>query len=221
MYPLNILSEEIYPIIGQNLTDTPYYIDLSINNPKIHTNMLTHKQRELNKYINLKLKQEGKNWGVSSYLENREPMLNKYPQMKKEKRYYHLGADIILPLNAKLYAPLNSQVVNSFYEEGDGNYGGCIILKHKIKEEVFYTLFGHLNKDNLPQINTRFNKGDVIGFIGDFEVNGNWFHHTHLQVLTPLAYNNGWISKGYCSEKDLSFIDKFCPNPLFLLRIKT
>ena len=138
--------------------------------------------------------------------------------MVAENRIYHLGVDVTGPLGTDVYAPLPGEVVQSYYEEGDGNYGALIVLKHNINDCTFYSLYGHLNRSILPKVGTKVNKGEKFAKIGDFNENGNWFHHVHLQVFTEKGYNDGWVSKGYCSGKDLPRISKLCPNPIFLLR---
>ena len=155
---------------------------------------------------------------VSGYLEDRTPVLKKYPQMVKEKRIYHLGVDVSAPLGTELYAPLNGEVVMAEYEEGDGNYGGMIVLKHNVNGVVFYSLYGHLNRSILPALGTEFKRGEKFAKLGDFNENGNWFYHTHLQVLTEDGYTNGWAHKGYCSLNDIITIDRYCPNPIFMLK---
>jgi len=158
-------------------------------------------------------------WGLAAYLEDRKTVLADYPQMQAEQRFFHLGLDIIVPLNTPLYAPLDAVVQESGYEEGDGNYGGNVLLRHDSPHfESFYSLYGHLNKAQLPAPGTEFTAGDAFAKIGDFHENGNWFYHTHLQVITQKGYEQGWVSKGYCSANDLIVMDGICPSPLSLFR---
>ena len=42
------------------------------------------------------------------------------------------------------------------------------------------------------------------------------FYHTHLQVITRKGYDEGWVSKGYCTARDLAVMDGICPSPLSL-----
>ena len=159
-------------------------------------------------------------WGVSSYLEDRRTILSHYPQMKEEQRYYHLGLDIIVPLGTALHAPLDSVVEQSGYEQGKGNYGGNVLLRHDSPcFDTFYSLYGHLNRESLPAKGDEFKAGQVFARIGDFHENGDWFYHTHLQVITRKGLDQGWVSKGYCSAKDLAQIDRLCPSPLSLFRV--
>lgn len=218
IYPFNILREDIFPIFGNQFNELPAYINLSIDNDSVDNICKNQTQREFNDYMISEMNKVGKRTALSGYLEDRTSLLRKYPQMVNENRVYHLGVDISAPLGTNIYAPLTGEVVEAYYEEGDGNYGGLIVLRHNIENCIFYSLYGHLNKTVLPSVGTIINKGDIFARLGDFEENGNWFHHTHLQVLTEKGYNEGWISKGYCSPKDFTTIDRYCPNPIFLLR---
>jgi len=159
-------------------------------------------------------------WGVSSYLESRERILSDCPQMVKEQRFYHLGLDIIVPLGTPLHAPLAATVKESGYEAGEGNYGGYVLLQHESPEfETFYSLYGHLGRESLPAPGTMYRAGKAFARIGDFHENGNWFYHTHLQIITAQGLEQGYLSKGYCSATDLTDIDRLCPAPLTLFRI--
>ena len=159
-------------------------------------------------------------WGVSSYLENRETVLSQCPQMVEEQRFYHLGLDIIVPLGTPLHAPLDAKVVESGYEAGEGNYGGHVLLMHQSPLfETFYSFYGHLNRGKLPVIGTELRAADVFAYIGDFHENGNWFYHTHFQVITQKGIDQGYLSKGYCAARDLALMDGLCPSPLSLFKI--
>lgn len=218
IYPFNLLNEEIYPIFGNKITGLPTFIDLSKNNKNVDEICNNYTQKEFNDYMISEMNNHGTKWAVSGYLEDRTTLLKKYPQMVNENRVFHLGLDITAPLNTEIFSILDAEVVISEYESGDGNYGGMLVLKHNINDYIFYTLYGHLNVKYLPNIGTNIKKGDIIGKLGDFNENGNWFYHTHLQVLTEIGYKNGWVHKGYCSDKDLPYIGNLCPNPIFLLK---
>ena len=132
----------------------------------------------------------------------------------------HLGLDIIVPLGTPLHAPLNGIVAESGYESGEGNYGGFVLLRHDSQYfQSFYSFYGHLRRSTLPAIDQTFTAGEPFAEIGDFAENGNWFHHTHLQVITAKGLDNGYIAKGYCSERDLAHMESLCPSPLPLFKV--
>lgn len=208
---------KIHPVF-KGLKGDPLVVDMSTTST-LMDNMDVRDQKELQQRLDRMM--TGKfTWGVSSYLENRALILSQCPQMVEEQRFYHLGLDIIVPLNTPLYSPLDATVAHSGYEEGPGNYGGHVMLAHESSSfETFYSFYGHLNREKLPEPGLKIPAGGRFAYIGDFHENGDWFYHTHFQVLTQKAVDLGYISKGYCAAKDLTEMDMLCPSPLALFRV--
>ena len=101
-------------------------------------------------------------WGFSPYLERRDTLLADCPQMAAEKRFYHLGMDIIVPVDTPLCAPLEAVVEESGYEDGEGNYGGFVLLRHEGRGFTpFFSLYGHLNRHHLPTVGRAFQAGEI------------------------------------------------------------
>ncbi|MBT3487580.1 MAG: peptidoglycan DD-metalloendopeptidase family protein [Desulfobacula sp.] len=208
---------DIQPIF-KNLMGDPMEVDMSVDSTIFDT-IDVRDQKGFQKFLDDHMK-NNHTWGVASYLENREIVLSQCPQMVEEQRFYHLGLDIIVPLATPLNAPLDASVKESGYEAGEGNYGGNVLLMHESPYfDTFYSLYGHLNKERLPAVGTHFKAGDPFAFIGDFHENGNWFYHTHLQVITQKGFDQGYLSKGYCAAKDLAIMDSLCPSPLSLFKV--
>ncbi len=208
---------EVQPIF-KGLTGDPLVVDMSVGS-KVFDQVDILDQRAFQAWLDNTMK-DRHTWGLASYLEDRQTILSQYPQMRQDQRYYHLGLDIIVGLDTPLYAPLDAEVMESSYEAGEGNYGGNVLLKHESPNfERFYSLYGHLNKEKLPAPGEKFRAGDRFALIGDFHENGNWFYHTHLQVITQKGYDQGWVSKGYCASGDLAVMDWICPSPLSLFKI--
>jgi hypothetical protein len=154
-------------------------------------------------------------WGLCPYLERRDTLLADCPQMVAEKRFFHLGLDVIVPVGTVLHAPLDAVVAQSGFESGEGNYGGYVLLEHTHPEfETFFSFYGHLCKDRLPGTGRSLKAGEAFAAIGDFHENGNWFYHTHIQVITGQGLERGFVSKGYCSQEDLPPIQDLCPSPV-------
>ncbi len=192
--------------------------DLSTNSPLLK-GMDVRDQKEMQRVLEERMGSEYC-WGVSPYLERRDTLLGDCPQMAAEKRTIHLGLDVIVSLGMPLHAPLRATVAESGYEIGEGNYGGYVILKHEGScFETFYSFYGHLCKDNLPAVNEKFSAGAAFSEIGDFHENGNWFYHTHIQIITQKGLEMGYASKGYCTEKDLRDINDLCPSPIPIFKI--
>jgi hypothetical protein len=110
-------------------------------------------------------------------------------------------------------------VAESGYESGEGNYGGFVLLAHSSPSfETFYSLYGHLCRDKLPMTGQTFSAGAAFAEIGDFHENGNWFYHTHIQVITAKGLERGYLSQGYCAAADLKEINDLCPSPIPLFK---
>lgn len=217
-YPYLLYKKGIAQSSILMLSGDPYIIDLSANNPLIDSIDVSD-QKAFQAVIDKEMGTEYF-WGLSGYLEKRETLLRNCSQMVAEERYYHLGLDIIAPAETELLAPLDAVVQEAGYEEGAGNYGGFVLLKHEgMSIEPFFSFYGHLSFSSLPRENSVLRAGEAFARIGHFHENGNWFHHTHLQIITPKGLEKGYISKGYCSEKDLREINDLCPNPLPLFKI--
>ena len=216
-YPFIVYSNriELHPIFP-DLEGEPYIADLSANSHLLK-GLEARDQRAFQTVLEKEMGSTH-SWGLSPYLERRDTLLGDCPQMVAEQRFVHLGLDIIVGRGTQLHAPLDAVVAESGYEEGEGNYGGYVLLQHESPDyRTFFSLYGHLNKDSLPTEGTVVPGGRAFAEIGNFHENGNWFFHTHLQVITEQGKAEGYISKGYCNDKDLERIHDLCPSPLHLL----
>ncbi|MFZ0133537.1 MAG: peptidoglycan DD-metalloendopeptidase family protein [Desulfobacterales bacterium] len=197
----------------RNLRGDPLLLDLSTGNHLLER-IDVRDQKSFQSMLEGRLP-AGANWGLGGYLERRDTLLRDCPQMVSEERYFHLGLDVMVPVGSALHAPLDAVVSQSGYEEGEGNYGGFILLKHAGDGfEPFYSFYGHLDPDSLPPSATRLAAGAEFARIGDFHQNGNWYHHTHLQIVTVGGLKKGYLHKGYCARKDLAEITDLCPDPV-------
>ena len=218
-YPFLLYSEKVkHRPVFPGLKGDPFIVDLSINSPLLQ-GMNVRDQEELQRVLDEKMGSEY-SWGVSPYLERRDTLLGDCPQMVAEKRFIHLGLDVIVRLGTPLHAPLDAIVAESDYESGEGNYGGYVLLKHESPFfETFYSFYGHLCQDRLPAAGKTIPAGVAFAEIGNFHENGNWFYHTHIQLITRKGLERGYITKGYCSEKDMVEIDDLCPSPVPIFKI--
>lgn len=205
--------------IFRKLSGDPFVADLSRQSSLVDTT--TSRDQRLFQRILEKKMEPHYSWGFSPYLERRDTLLADCPQMAAEKRFFHLGVDIIVSVNTPLHAPLQATVEEIGYEAGEGNYGGFVLLRHEGERfETFFSLYGHLDRSKLPHIGQAFAAGEMFAEIGDFQDNGNWFHHTHLQIITQKGLDAGYISKGYCTKRDLALINDLCPSPIPLFTRK-
>ena len=213
-YPFLLYSKKVkHRPVFPGLKGDPFIADLSNNSPLLKR-MDMRNQKEFQHVLDEKMGSEY-SWGVSPYLERRDTLLKDCPQMVADKRFIHLGLDVIVSLGTPLHAPLDATVAESGYESGEGNYGGYVLLKHESPSfETFYSFYGHLCKNYLPPAGKTFPAGAPFAQIGDFHENGNWFYHTHIQIITGKGLEMGYVSKGYCSEKDLVEMNDLCPSPI-------
>jgi hypothetical protein len=225
-YPFLLYNNGIdHRPIFTGLTGDPYVADLSPASPLLK-GIAPRDQRQFQHRLEKEMGDRYR-WGFSPYLEPRETLLGECPQMVAEGRFIHLGLDVIVELGTPLHAPLDAVVAESGYESGEGNYGGFVLLRHEASKsggasgfQPFYSFYGHLCRDQLPAVGRRLSAGEAFAEIGDFHENGNWFHHTHLQVITTAGLARGYLSKGYCAEADLKEIDALCPSPIPLFKRK-
>lgn len=217
-YPYLVYQQHLdHAPIFADLEGDPYVADLSTAN--LLLDQIDVRDQQTYQRILEREMQPSYKWGFSGYLENRKSLLRDCPQMMEEGRYFHLGLDIIVARGTPLCAPLAAEVAQAGYEEGEGNYGGFVLLKHPSEQfETFYSFYGHLDSDRLPAVGIAFLPGEPFAFIGDFHQNGNWFYHTHLQIITERGLAEGYLSKGYCAAEDLPWINGLCPSPLPLFR---
>lgn len=213
-YPYLFYNDKIKHMpVFKDLKGTPFVVDLS-SKSELLDGIDVRDQARFQKILEEKM-QDTYHWGVSSYLENREILLADCPQMVAEQRFFHLGLDVIVDLGTPLHAPLDAIVKETGYEAGEGNYGGYVLLMHQSNHfDTFYSFYGHLCRDRLPASGQEIAAGKAFAEIGDFHENGNWFYHTHIQVITAKGLEQGYMLKGYCSKDDLATIDELCPSPL-------
>ena len=218
-YPFLFYSKKFkHRPVFPGLKGDPFIADLSTNSPLLQ-GMDMRDQENLQRILDEKMG-SAYLWGVSPYLERRDTLLGDCPQMVAEQRFIHLGLDVIVELGTPLHAPLDATVAESDYESGEGNYGGYVLLKHEGPSfETFYSFYGHLCKDRLPAAGKKIAAGAAFTEIGDFHENGNWFHHTHIQVITRKGLEMGYTSKGYCTKKDLVEMNDLCPSPIPIFKI--
>ena len=105
-----------------------------------------------------------------------------------KRRDVHLGIDIFVEANTPIKSPLNGKVIILHNNNFKYDYGPTVILEHKINDYSFFTLYGHLSKKCLKKLKVGqiINKGEWIGEIGDYKINGNWPPHLHFQIMTSL-----------------------------------
>ena len=94
------------------------------------------------------------------------------------------------------------------------------MIKHYINNMIFYTLYGHLSRASIECLseNTQITKGEVVGFIGSSEINGDYAPHLHFQIIKDIEHYKGDYP-GVCSQADIEFYSNNCPDPNLVLKL--
>lgn len=147
------------------------------------------------------------------YLEKRNLYAKSAMFTSKEVRNIHLGLDFWAPAYTGVIAPIDGKVHSAHYNEGEGNYGGTIILKHSVDEFSFFSLYGHLSKSSLKlKKGAAIRKGEIFCFLGKMNENGNYLPHLHFQWIVELP-SDATDYPGVCSEHQIEYFAKNSPEP--------
>ena len=135
-----------------------------------------------------------------------------------ESRTIHLGFDFWVGEGTEITNLFDGIVDTISIDKNEKGYGGLIIIKHKINDFSFYTLFGHLspNKFNY-NVGDFLKKGALIGIVGNKIENGNWVPHLHFQLLlSKLNYIQDFPGVSYYSE--IEIFKSLCPDPNLIFK---
>ncbi len=190
------------PVMPAALLARPCTVDLSVESPGLpHADAAAPLDGDdpLGRWIARQIAAAGATVGVGRYGEARlvydHPAFRSSGNDGPEARTIHLGLDLFAPAGTPVCAPLPGTVTWVRDNNAAGDYGPTVILRHEMPDGAgFHTLYGHLDLAALDHVapGQRLDAGDVIGWLGDADVNGGWPPHLHLQVvaLDPL-YDEG------------------------------
>lgn len=167
----------------------------------------TQRQRFNNRF----LEESGKRYLIGRYLEDRTAMLP--PIQVEEGRIFHEGIDLFCRDLESVHAPCHGEVVQSGQEPGEHSYGFYVILKHKTKDEEWFSLYGHL-ASQIPEVGNFISKGEEIARLGTIKENGGWSHHLHFQLALEIEDGPPY---GYCTLNEIEKVKKKYPNPRIVL----
>jgi murein DD-endopeptidase MepM/ murein hydrolase activator NlpD len=173
---------------------------------------------ELDRAILEKLAAAGAVAGVGGYLENRSVYKDTELFQGDEERCIHIGVDVFMPAGTAVYVPLDGEVQSFANRKVFGDYGPVIILRHRLDDFEFHTLYGHLNEGSLDGLvdEQSFSAGEKLAEIGPRPVNGNWSPHLHFQLIGDMQGYRGDYP-GVVRPAELDFFRQNCPDPSALI----
>lgn len=204
--------------------DFSAYVSMDLSKDNSALQRFDHSSSEAwTDYINAYLENRNKSIAYGGYLEVRS-IYNRSEYFRNQNaadsRNIHLGVDLWCAAETPVLAAFEG-VVHSFQNNTNyGDYGPTIILKHCIETVEFYTLYGHLSMASIEGVckNDQISKGQVIGWLGSSEVNGDYAPHLHFQIIKNIANYEGDYP-GVSSQNDLAFYRANCPDPNLVLKL--
>jgi murein DD-endopeptidase MepM/ murein hydrolase activator NlpD len=173
----------------------------------------------IQRYIKGILAEKNKNIAYGGYLEERN-LYNHSAIFSADKtqRNIHLGVDFWLDEQTPILTPFTGKVHSFANNDNPGDYGPTIILEHSINQEKIYSLYGHLTLQSIDHLKVGrvFKKGEVLGALGDADVNGGYAPHLHFQMIRDIQHYIGDYP-GVAAKNELKFYSDNCPNPLHYL----
>jgi len=133
-----------------------------------------------------------------------------------------LGIDYCLPSKTPVHALFDGEVVIAVNDEGDKEYGGLVVLKHKTPQFSFYSLYGHLTVASATQykVGDSIKKGEKIAELANYPENGNWIPHLHFQImLSILDYKMDFPGVAYYNQ--INVWKSLCPDPNLLFKCES
>ncbi len=216
-------------------TDKLFQFDFTDANRELTTEMISDTQL-FSQYIHNKLLNSNAKYGIGGYNENRilykrsshfeisgsssSSSIGEGLEEAWASRSIHLGIDIWAAAGTEVFAPVGGMVHSFAYNDNYSDYGATIILQHQLDTVVFHTLYGHLSKADLVnmQEGKYISRGEVFGHFGEPDENGDWPPHLHFQVIDDLRLHKGDYP-GVCTIRERKKYLTNCPNPDFILNM--
>ena len=220
---LKELSKAPIKVVSPSVDFDSYVpIDLSNNNKDLEEFDIDCSTSWSN-YLQSFLKSRHKLIAFGGYLERRS-LYNRSEYFHNicffNTRNIHLGIDLWCKEGTPVLAVFDG-VIHSFSDNTNfGDYGPTLVVKHCIKNVVFYSLYGHLSRLSIKSLikNTQITQGQVVGFTGSSKVNGDYAPHLHFQIIKDIQHYLGDYP-GVTSELDLPFYIENCPDPNLILKL--
>ncbi|HEX6333042.1 MAG TPA: peptidoglycan DD-metalloendopeptidase family protein [Flavisolibacter sp.] len=209
------------PVVSFHETDKIIPVDFSAESD-MSAEVLSDENNFIH-YMYEKLQREQARFGIGGYDEHRT-LYNRSrlfgDENDGEPRRLHLGIDIWGRPHTAVMAPYDGIVHSLAFNNGFGDYGGTIILSHRLDGVTFHTLYGHLSlsslKDSEPGDTIR--KGDIFAEFGMPSENGQWPPHLHFQIIVDMEGMEGNYP-GVCRYSEREKYLANCPDPDLILNM--
>jgi hypothetical protein len=150
----------------------------------------------------------GIEFSFGGYMEDRSSIIS----YQKPGETWHLGIDYTVPAGTPVHLPVDAELHSFVVDtDQDGGWGGKAIFK----TAKSLLIFGHLDGAGFitgaHKLGLRHKAGDFIATIADFDKNGGWIPHLHLQAVADRWASSAASVDGYSGLYD--GIDKDFPRP--------
>jgi murein DD-endopeptidase MepM/ murein hydrolase activator NlpD len=199
--------------------DKLFAFDLTSNNTELTPAVLDDTD-VFSKWITDKLAEKNCKYGIGGYNEHRTIYSrSSHFNGEEEPRRLHLGVDIWGIAGTPVYNFYDAEVHGFKFNDHFGDYGSTIILKYRIKELIFYGLYGHLNLAALEGLSKGMfiPAGSHFADFGKKEENGYWPPHLHFQLIFDMQGKIGDYH-GVCKYSERQVYLSNCPDPNIILK---
>jgi len=145
-------------------------------------------------------RERGIEWSYGGYLEDRTFLL-RGSYLDERGGYLHMGVDCNTPPGTVVATPFEGEVVDLFDDRDEPQGWGPRVIIATADPRAPYVVFGHLGPHR-HALGTKLAPGDIVGEIAPPPLNGFWFPHLHLQILSAGAFRR-------CSEKRFLELDGY------------
>ena len=214
------LDETSSSVLSVNLSpESVHVLDLSIGSTELGGLDVLGDVESFSRHVFDTIQRAGAHVGVGRYAEAR-PLYTSPGFMPRagegfETRTVHLGVDLFVEAGTAIRAPLAGTVHSFRFNDQPLDYGPTILLEHRFgDDDRLWTLYGHLSLSSLEglKVGDEVERGQVLGAVGNYPVNGNWPPHLHFQILLdPLDMEGDF--PGVARPSDQSVWLGLCPDP--------
>lgn len=157
-------------------------------------------------------------WGIGGYAEKRSRMYTS-PLYIKGGRHIHMGVDIWRKAGEPVYAVADGLFWGDAFNPYELDYGSTLIYSIELSSTTLFILYGHLSRSTLGRFKRgeKIKKGQMLGWLGDYQDNGGWVSHLHLQCSNRKPEKIDM--PGVVTPEELNDALLIYPNPIPLLNL--